>query len=846
MTPSTRPAPRLDAEVHTLPNGLEVLIRPDPSHPLVSVQVWVRTGSIHEEAWTGAGLAHCVEHMMFKGTTTRTAEDLTRDIQAQGGYVNAYTSFDRTVYWIEGLKEKTAAYLDVLADMMRHVRLDAEELAREQDVIRREMAMDVDDPDSTLHHLMQSLAFRSHPLGHPIIGHREIFDQVSHQDVVDFVARHYVPNHCFLVIAGDVRPAAVLKLVEKTFGGWERRRYEPIVLPVEPAMRGVRRSHRDFPTEVSRVALGWGIPGDADPQRPALDVLGMLLGSGRSSRLFQHLREQRGIAHQVGAGSWGVRECGLFEMDADCDPTQVPAVREGLLQVLAEMRENGPSEEELAKAVRATQAAQLRSLVSTRGQASALGHCWLLAGSTDLFSRYLEAVQALTPQDITAAAREHLSDSSYCEATVGPPPPRASSQRRSSATRRSGSELFDLGGGLRLLVRSDARLPLVSLRAQFLGGVPAETDANAGVTMVSSQLLLKGTSQRSASAIQSELENRGGSLICTADAHRRILGADVMAEDQEQAIDLLADLMLRPTLPEAGLAEICRRQIAAIREEREDPLTIALRRARAEIFAGRPFARTALGTESSINALDVAACRESLRRTLCRANGVISVIGDVDPRRIRDTFSRALTDLPEGRPAYDPLKAHRFSSKPGAWEEKLDKEQAVLVIGYRTFDLHHPDNAAIQLIDEACSDMGSRLFNRIREELGLAYYVGAQAFSALTGGALYFYLGTAPEKLEQAQQELQRLLAELSRDGLEADELERARATWRSSWLRAQQGNAAMADILGWNLLNGRGGDYFAELPQRMEAVTVDEVRRVCHRWLAPKSAFTVRITRPD
>ena len=182
-TASTVTFPQLDAHVHTLPNGLEVLIREDASHPLVSVQVWVRAGSLHEEDWTGAGLAHCVEHMMFKGTEKRNAEAITRDIQASGGYVNAYTTFNRTVYWIDGLAENTETYLEILSDMMQHLKLDPEELAREQDVIRREMDMDLDDPDGTLHHLMQATAFRRHPLRHPIIGHRQVFDQVA-KDII--------------------------------------------------------------------------------------------------------------------------------------------------------------------------------------------------------------------------------------------------------------------------------------------------------------------------------------------------------------------------------------------------------------------------------------------------------------------------------------------------------------------------------------------------------------------------------------------------------------------------------------------------------------------------------------
>lgn len=836
--------PRFDAEIHTLPNGLEVLLREDPEHPLVSVQIWVRAGSIHEENWTGAGLAHCVEHMLFKGTHNRPAAEITRQIQERGGYVNAYTSFNRTVYWIDGLAEQAESYLDILADMVRNTRLDPDELAREQDVIRREMAMDHDDPDSTLHHLMQETAFRKHPLRHPIIGHREIFDQVSHADVASFISRHYVPNNCFVVIAGAINAKKMLKTAHRLLGDWPRCRYESILLPVEPALTGRREAFRPFPTDLTRVSLGWQVPGEAHPDKAALDVIGFLLGSGRSSRLYQELREKRQIAHSVWAGAWCVQECGLFQVQAECEPAEAAATQTALFEVVETLQREGPQADELAKAVCATLNGQLRSLVTTKGQAASLGQSWLISGTLDLAAQYLQAVRALTPERIRDVARHYLPPENVCSVGLGPEVKKKTTTRRKTGGRITGEvQQFDLEG-LTLLIKANPRLPLVSIRTQFLGGLLAESDRDAGTCLASSQLLLKGTSRRNAALIQSELENLGGSLQCTADAHRRILGADVMKGDEAIALDLLSDLILRPTLPEPGLALVKKHQLAAIREEREDPLTVALRRARAEIFAGKPFARTTLGTEQTVQAIKLTACRRSLAQSVNRQNGVISVFGHVDPSAVRDQVAAAFHELPQGSLAFDPKKTQLSRSKPSRWQETLDKEQAVLVIGFRTVDLHHPDAPALQLIDEACSDMGSRLFNRIREELGLAYYVGAQAFNVLSCGAFYFYVGTSPHQLDHAEAEMIKLIADLAENGLTKAELDRARTTWKSSWLRSQQGNGPMADIAGWNELNGLGHDHFLKLPQIMNALTDAQIRTTARRYLHPENAFIVRITR--
>ncbi|TDU68160.1 zinc protease [Prosthecobacter fusiformis] len=835
--------PALKAEVRTLDNGLDVIVREDHEHPLVSVQIWIKAGSLHEEKWTGAGLAHCVEHMLFKGTVKRSASQISQGIQELGGYVNAYTTFNRTVYWIDGLADQTEGYLDILADMVRHSKIDPLELQKEQDVIRREMAMDNDDAGSVVQHLVQSTSFRKHPLKHPIIGHRAVFDQVSRDDVAGFVSRHYVPNNCFVVIAGAVNAEECFAAAQRLLGDWERRPYEPILLPEEAPQRGLREGRKNFDTELTRLALGWQIPGEGHQDKAALDVLAFLLGSGRSSRLYQELREKRSIAHWVWAGAWGAPECGVFNTEAECDPKDVEACQKAMLEVIETLKAKGPTVAELAKAVRATIGGQVRTLATTKGQAASLGSSWLNAGTLDHAQHYLAAVRALTPTAIRDAARRYLTPASCSVAMVGPDVETTSASTHTTTTKNA-IQRFVLPNGLTLLIGENPRLPLVSIRASFLAGVPAETAANGGATQVSAALLLKGTKTRTAAEIASELENLGGSLQCTADAHRYLLGSDVMRGDEAKGLNLIADLIQNATLPAAQLKEVQKRQIASILEEKEDPLTVAMRHARKEIFAGTPFARTALGTEESVKALKVETCRAMLSKSLVGANGVISIHGDIKAATVRKQVEKALGKLKKGTRHYDAQAAFPVTAevKPGQHELHMDKEQAIIVIGFRTVGLHHPDSQALALIDEACSDMGSRLFNRIREELGLAYYVGAQQFSALGAGAFYFYVGTSAEKAALAQQEILVQIEDLVKNGLTADEIQRSKTTWRSGWLRAQQGNGSLADVYGWNELNGLGYENFSQLPAKVEALTDEDLRRVARTYFSQASAHIVTV----
>ena len=842
MPSKPRPlSPAHNATVQSLDNGLEIIVQEDHAHPLVSVQLWVRAGSLHEEAWTGAGLAHLTEHMMFKGTSTRTAQQLSQSIQALGGYVNAYTSFNRTVYWIDGVSEKTEGYVDILADMAIRSKFDAEELVREKDVIRREMAMDLDDPNSAGQHLMQATAFRVHPLRHPIIGHREVFDQVGHADLLAFVRRHYSPNNCFLVVAGAVSTEQVREMALKHFGAWQRQPYAPVIQPVEPPQRGARENGIKFATDLTRISLGWPIPGDAHPDKPALDVLAFLLGSGRSSRLYQELRDRRGLAHSVWAGAWSSAECGLFSVDADCNPGDTKATIQALKEVVGTMQSKGPSVAELGKAVRSTVAGQLRSLSTTRGQASSLGNGWLTAHSLDHSRLYLDAIRSLQPRDILHVARAYLLPEVSNLVTVEPlAVKKAAGKTARVEKKREQVEKVILRNGLTLLIGHNPRLPLVSVRAGFLAGVLAEKDANAGVTQVTAQMLLKGTRNRSADLLANVMEKHGGSLHAHGDAHRLWVASDVMKGDEELALDVIADVLRDATLPTAQLALIKKRQVASIREELEDPLTAALRRARSEIFSRTPFHRTALGSEASVNSLKISDSRSLLRDHVTGKNGTVAVFGDVDTRALKKQIEATLGKLPAGQRHFADQRALPHHGKPGTWDLKMEKEQAVLVIGFRTVGLHNTDSYVLSMIDEACSDMGSRLFNRIREELGLAYYVGTQSFMAYGAGAFYFYVGTDPAKLDLAQKEMQLQIADLAKRGLQADELDRAKTTWRSNWLRAQQGNGALADSLSWDELNGLGHEHFEKLPGIIEAVDASAVKRVSKQFF--RDPFVVRV----
>jgi len=231
------------AQRWTLPNGLTVIVQEDHSAPVASVQAWCATGSIHEDEHLGAGLSHILEHMLFKGTKTRSTSEIAQKIQDVGGYINAYTSFDRTVFWIDLPKDGVGSALDILADAMMNSTLPAEEYTKEQEVIRREFAMGLDDPDRTITLLLFATAFQQHPYRFPVIGLIDIYNQLGQEQVIQYYKRRYVPNNLTFVIVGHVDAITVRQDLERLFKDHPAQSLQPIYIPSEPKQLGRRELH---------------------------------------------------------------------------------------------------------------------------------------------------------------------------------------------------------------------------------------------------------------------------------------------------------------------------------------------------------------------------------------------------------------------------------------------------------------------------------------------------------------------------------------------------------------------------------------------------------------------------
>src|SRR5688572_4262297 len=413
--------PENHARIFTLPNGLEIIVEEDHSAPVVSVQAWVKTGSIHEGAWMGAGLSHLLEHMLFKGTPARRPQDFARAVQDHGGYINAYTSFDRTVYWIDTPVRGLTEALDLLSDALMNSTLPPDEFVKEQEVIRREFAMGFDDPDTVAGKQLFATAFSQHPLRHPVIGHLDVFNQIGREDLVAYYRSRYAPNNIFFIVVGDVDADAIHAQLAAYFEKHPRRPLPDVLQPREPAQLGRREQHAEFPTELTRLGMVWHVPEITHPDLPALDLLATVLGGGRSARLYRRLREELGIVHSVDAWCYTPASAGLFGVDAVLDPEHRDAVQAEVFAQLAAVVNEGVSRAEVDKARRQFLSHQFGALTTMRGKASDLGANWLYARSLRFTHDYLAAAQHVTPDDLRRVAQLYFKPANLTVTSLNPP-----------------------------------------------------------------------------------------------------------------------------------------------------------------------------------------------------------------------------------------------------------------------------------------------------------------------------------------------------------------------------------------------------------------------------------------
>lgn len=401
-------------EKHTLSNGLRVVLERVPHVRSVSIGIWILTGS-RNETKENNGVSHFLEHMLFKGTKTRTAQEIAESFASIGGQVNAFTAKEYTCYYARVLDTYKEYALDILTDMFFNSTFPEDELEREKKVILEEIKMYEDSPDDQVHHLLSQAVFGDHSLGRPILGTETHLQSMTRETLIDYMEQYYAPNNIVLSIAGNVEEDFISK-VEERFASFNRPHYD--ITRNKPIYDFQSIVHEK---EIEQAHVCYGFPGLAasDDRAVSLALINRTLGAGMSSRLFQEVREKRGLAYAVFSYHNAYVDSGMFGIYAGTTKEQLPILKEAVDETIAELVESSLTEAELKRAKEQLKANVLLSLENTSSRMSRNGRNELLLNRHRSLDDITEEIDAVNLENIRETI-DYMFTGEQAEAIIQP------------------------------------------------------------------------------------------------------------------------------------------------------------------------------------------------------------------------------------------------------------------------------------------------------------------------------------------------------------------------------------------------------------------------------------------
>ncbi len=868
---TARPSPAWVGDLpvfeRTLANGFKALVLPRSHAPLVVCDLYYPVGSVDEPAGK-TGLAHFVEHMLFKGTERLPKGQIDRLAFVAAGQSNAETGEDCTHYWFAFPSDRWELALTVEADRMRGASFDPREVEAERHVIAEERARDLDSPLGRLDQTHLAVAYLRHPYRNPILGWPDDLARIGVDDLRAFYRAHYRPDGAVLVIVGDVDPETALDRVAAHFEA-----LAPGDMPrVEPTSDEPRQTgRRDFSLveseAVARGILGWHTVPQGHPDGPALDVASDLLTCGRRSRLWDDLVERGKVATWVETAQEGARRAGQFLVQVEAaHGVETARVEGAIAATLARLADAGPSAEELARSRHRLEAAWRWEQEDLAGLASGLGHVALWDDWRAWQDEHRAAI-AVEADDVRRVISTYLTDSNL---TVGwslprpgrgvtvllptetiPPPPRPAAPRSvehpiTLVVPNGVARLADfrphrttLANGLRLISERRPGTGIVALELFVDAGLLRETKP--GLACLTGRLLDEGTHDRSAEELAEAIEDVGGTLDVGA------CGASlrVRAEDLALAVELLADVGRQPAFPAEAIPWAKRRILAELHGDRDDPSFRADLIFRGLVYGDHPYSRDPRGTTRDIARLTLDDVKAHHARHFTPDNSFLVAVGDFEPKSLHALIrSKFQTWKPRGgKPS--PLPRVARSARPRVRRVGHPGEQVHIVLGHLGISRDHPDLDALAVLDHIFGSgpgFTDRLSRILRDELGLAYSVGGGMTDSadVAPGMFRVHLGTMPDEADRAVAAVIEQVRAMHAGDFSDEEVDRARRYLAGSWVYDYQTVEQRADRLmeleRWKL----SLDQPLRWPERIAKVTPRQVRRAARAHLDPSALMRV------
>ncbi|MGE5176968.1 MAG: M16 family metallopeptidase [Hyphomicrobiales bacterium] len=874
----------------TLDNGLSVLIEEVHTAPVVAFMVWYKVGSRNESAGI-TGISHLLEHMMFKGTPTYGKGEISKILQKNGASFNAGTSLDYTNYYEVLASDRLELAMKIEADRMVNASIPDEEHRLEMTVVRSELERNEDNPHRALYYETFAQAFKAHPYHWPTIGWRTDVEQITTQEIRDYYKAHYMPNNATVVVVGDVDRNAALAMVKKYFGPIPRGVDPPPMTIVEPPQQGERRFKIRKPGDTSYLMLAYRNPALTDPDNYALDVLSIILGHGRTSRLYRALVEKK-LATDVDVSNETAADPFLFVAQATvATGATLPQVEAALEAELDRAKTEPVTAEELARAKRQVEASFIYSKDSIRSLAQQLGYYNTIAKYTFL-DTYVANVEKVTAEDVRRVAAKYLIEDARTVGWYDPLPESGNAGAGAAASDGAATEPAKLvahyrpfgdatdvpegridlspnaaaapaaGGrsasrakpvrtvlpnGLTLIVERNASNPTVSLYGVVKAGGIFDPPGRSGLAAFTADMLDQGTAKRSAGDIAEAIENLGASLSFDGGSETVSIQGRMLSPDLPVVLDVLSDELQHPAFPAEKIEQVRSEAITNFRIRENSTSSVAARRANTLLYPpGHPYHNYPLGTDTTLSAItrdDLVSYHASHYGP---NNTVLVLVGDVDPKRAAELVTKSLGSWKRlaTTPAFSVPDAPAPKGVLTLEVPMPGRSQTDVVYAVPGLARTNPDYDAAMMMNYVLGggSLSSRLMTSIRDEQGLAYGVYSSLASGIGAGPIQIHAGTNPANAARALQSMLEEVRKMAATGPTEQEMEDAKGYLTGVFPVRLETNTGVASQLLASELYGLGLDYIDRYASIVRSVTRDQAAAAAKKYLKPDSGYATVI----
>jgi zinc protease len=872
-----------------LANGCEVYLEQVDFAPLVTLQLWVKTGSI-DESPTEFGMAHVLEHMLFKGTERhpRTG-DVARLVEAAGGEINAYTTFDHTVFYINAPREFAFQGTELLFDVVCSSLLDSNELERELEVVIEEIRRSRDNPSARLSHSLFGKVYSGFPMGRPVIGFEEVVRTFNRENLLEFYKRWYIPNNMFFIAAGDFHNgemSARLDALAQTFPprglpqrNWVRNHAWPQhSAPQCEVIHG--------PYQETRLQLATPAPSLEDDTTPAWEMFASILGHGDSSRLSQSVKDEAQLVTAIDSSLYtprfpfGFAGFGFYGRSETAHAALIAATAE-----IVRLAKEGPTPAELQRVLTAAKAEKIYGRESIEGLVRNVGSNLLTTARLEFDTLFLQKLANVSMTQVQECARmvcenivagkvfclaasnqEHAdvihNDSlrkaiDSCAELVKKElhSPTQADVRTNSfnanviASQRNPAILHtqvNLGHSARLHynTRLAKRLPVASHVLVWRWGQHEEPKEKVGLNAFLAQMLTRGTTRQSYRAFVTELEDMGASISAFSGRDLFGLRLDALSEVQPRALKMMIDCLVRPALEHEQFERVMRETEEVLVAQKDSPGSRLGRLNGPLLYGDHAYAHPPLGTLDTLKNISLDDIRTQWHRLLLVDSFVLSGAGDFSNEETLEIVASELSSISAQRTDRSssvaaltlPQTAPKMPLQTRIGFDALEREQAHVSLSVRSYPLTDKRRTALEVACSVLGGQGGRLFMDLRDAQSLAYSVGCSQTPSLFGGSLNTYIGTAAAKTEQALAGLKSHLEKIATEPPTQEELDRAKNSLLGSQSLDSQHHHYQSSQLAMSDIYGLGFDNFLGFKERVEAVTREAVSAAVHDLLKTES----------